>query len=319
MRLAQIAALPLMASTSVLTRSKEIAIARRALPDSRQGQVGSVLITLILLLGVVALASRHSLGEQAGGVGSVRDAVTALWLFALLAMTLLLALIGPMLWRLRRRHPDEPVAKPRRLRAGWALLLVVLAVALGLGTAFVIGVLQVSHVHPRVIVWFGKGRAHVSAPAPAAGPVSRPSDRVILAGVGMLVAIGVFWAVVALRTRRRRRPDVGPEAALRVAIEDSLADLDSALTPREAVIRTYARMQAVLAGQGLAHGSSEAPREYLARAVEMLGDKAERAHSLTELFEEARFSTHEIDEPMRQDAIAALDAMRSTLVAGAPA
>jgi Domain of unknown function (DUF4129) len=317
MRLAQIAALPLMASTSVRTRSKEIAIARSASQDTRRGRVAALLIAVALLLAVVAAASNHPIGAHMSGVGTApaRDTVSALWVLALVALGLVATVIAPMLRSLfRRRDPEEPVPEHPPVRARWAWLALVLAAALGLGVVFVVGVLQHSHPPPLVIGRFGAAPPSGATPLRRTVPASGLSDGVIAAGIGMVVLIGAFWLGVLVRSRQGRgSEEVAGTAALRAVIDDSLADLDSGLTPRAAVIRSYMRMEEVLARHQLLHRASEAPREYLARARTVLGASADRARSITELFEEARFSTHEVDEPMRQDAITALTALRAEL------
>ena len=83
--------------------------------------------------------------------------------------------------------------------------------------------------------------------------------------------------------------------------------------PRRAVIQAYVRMETVLAAHGHAREPHEAPLEYLARVLRELDVRAEAAHALTELFERARFSRHEIDAAMRAEAVASLEAVRDDL------
>ena len=58
---------------------------------------------------------------------------------------------------------------------------------------------------------------------------------------------------------------------------------------------------------------SEAPFEYVERALGELETSAESAHRLTDLFEWAKFSQHEPGPEMRDDAIDALIAVRDEL------
>jgi hypothetical protein len=79
------------------------------------------------------------------------------------------------------------------------------------------------------------------------------------------------------------------------------------------VIAAYARMERALAASGLARTQAEAPREYLERTLPELGASAGSAKRLTALFERAKFSPHRIDAGMKEEAIAALTALRDEL------
>jgi uncharacterized protein DUF4129 len=139
--------------------------------------------------------------------------------------------------------------------------------------------------------------------------------------LAVLAAGGATAAVVVWR-RGRSRPLVlgGPEAVaeqLSEVLTETLDDLALERDPRRAVIRAYARMERVLASHGLPRAPHEAPLEYLARVLRELNVRAEAAHALTELFERAKFSQHEIDVAMKEEAIAALVRVRDDLEAAA--
>jgi hypothetical protein len=151
-----------------------------------------------------------------------------------------------------------------------------------------------------------------------------------------LVALGVLlvqaWrSMGGLRRRRRRRGDPEPdehgdEAAgavsegedpdvARRAVEAALAPLRDPTDPRAAVIAAYARMEAVLAERELGRRAPEAPREYLGR---VLGEGGMPEHSLitlTDLFEEARFSRHPIPDSAPRQALDELEHARASLAA----
>jgi hypothetical protein len=140
--------------------------------------------------------------------------------------------------------------------------------------------------------------------------------------LAVLAAGGATAAVVVWRRSRRSGPLVlgGPEAVaeqLSEVLTETLDDLALERDPRRAVIRAYARMEQVLASHGLPRAPHEAPLEYLARVLRELNVGAEAAHALTELFERAKFSQHEIDLAMKEEAIAALVRVRDDLEAAA--
>ena len=79
------------------------------------------------------------------------------------------------------------------------------------------------------------------------------------------------------------------------------------------MIAAYAQMEHVLARHGLPRHASEAPREYLRRVLPGIGAGAESVERLTALYEHARFSTHEVDGGMRDEAVGALESLRDEL------
>lgn len=137
-----------------------------------------------------------------------------------------------------------------------------------------------------------------------------------VAGVGCLLVLLVFVD--------RQRPAAGRSESRRGerlagAISESLDDLRADLDLRRAIVAAYARMETALAATGLPRNPAEAPHEYLERALLSVDASAGAARRLTELFERARFSQHEPDARMRDDAIDALVAVRDELRGGAVA
>jgi hypothetical protein len=134
--------------------------------------------------------------------------------------------------------------------------------------------------------------------------------------VGSVVfAFVVAGAVVAVRRRRGLFDDDRAllAAALSDVLNETLDDLRLEPDPRKAVIRTYDRMERTLAARGLPRLAFEAPLEYLARVLDAVQVGAHSARRLTRLFERARFSSHEIDVGMKEEAIDALVALRTEL------
>ena len=80
------------------------------------------------------------------------------------------------------------------------------------------------------------------------------------------------------------------------------------------MIGAYARMERTLAARGFPREESEAPDEYLARILAVVGASGHSVRRLTRLFERARFSEHEIDPGMKEDAIDSLSGLRAELL-----
>jgi hypothetical protein len=130
--------------------------------------------------------------------------------------------------------------------------------------------------------------------------------------IGVAIAILAIIAAVVVIERRRSRPgERTPEDLERFvrALDDAIEDLRREPDPRRAVVAAYARMEQALSYHGLPRRLSEAPYEYLARVGREL-DAQEPIAELTDLFEEAKFSEHSVDEGMRGRAIDALLSVR---------
>ena len=79
------------------------------------------------------------------------------------------------------------------------------------------------------------------------------------------------------------------------------------------MIAAYAQMERTLGAHGLRRNPADAPAEYLARILRGLHVRDSAVRTLTDLFEYAKFSPHEIDDAMKEKAIGALLAIRDDL------
>ena len=150
-------------------------------------------------------------------------------------------------------------------------------------------------------------------------------------GAALLVLIPVLivasFAVVRRRHGRRRagRPDIEVTddqlASLAAAVDSARRVLQTVDDARAAIIACYSAMETTLAEAGAARRVTETPDELLTRAQAaglLTGPAAAR---LTELFYEARYSTHAMPAQARADASQALGAISAELTspAGVPA
>ena len=135
--------------------------------------------------------------------------------------------------------------------------------------------------------------------------------------VAAVTLIGVAVATALITDRRRRRSlSPGQEdvaESLAAVLEDTLDDLRRERDPRRAVIAAYARLERVLAAYGLPRQPSETPEEYVARILASLDVDEGAVRWLTSLFMRAKFSQHEVDAAMKEEAIAALARVRDEL------
>lgn len=158
----------------------------------------------------------------------------------------------------------------------------------------------------------GKGKK--KAPPAKAEPYSPQFRWLPVFVVGSLVVgIGGAMTIFAVRRRRELLRDAPIVEALSDVLAETLDDLRGERDPRQAVIRAYSRMERTLAARGLPRHETEAPLEYLGRVLDAVQASAHSIRRLTQLFQRARFSTHDIDAGMKEDAIEALSGLRAEL------
>jgi hypothetical protein len=138
------------------------------------------------------------------------------------------------------------------------------------------------------------------------------------------IAIAVALAAVAFiaimrafrdpSPARREEPEAPREThVLASAVAAGLRDARLEPDPRRAVIAAYATMEQMLAAQGLPRRAVEAPLEYMARLFAQLDISGDAMETLTDLFELARFSQHEITPATKERAISALVVIENDL------
>lgn len=293
---------------------------------------GRVVALIVLLLVVAAalrgyLPARHeAMRSESGG----RAALT--FVVAILAVTLALIAVA-VVARLRDPRAPAPTAgglsdmlgtgkgRPSwrvlligvAVIAAWLLIVVLLARFLGHGVA-------PSAQSP-------DGGAAASTHPPAQPPQQHPhrprGGSQDLLGILLVctVAMLVMFVAGTVASARRRPPapvnaDEPAESpapaprseSLARAAERGLAEMtDLSREPREAIIACYAAMERELAHvPGAVPQEFDTPTEVLARAVEHHALHADNAIQLVNLFAEARFSPHVMNEGHRDIAVGVL-------------
>lgn len=253
------------------------------------------------------------LGAVAVGLYSAVVGIAAIG-FALLVYLVLAGGVGR-----RKKDEEQRVEFPVPWLAKAVAWIVVLLVCGGLAAL--------------IVLWRGES---TSAPAPVVpvsasttldtGSVSSPPSSSqgkepaywwLLAGVCVAGALGIAGAVFLLRGDRLPTGDtavVDNQAYARRIIESSLEDISSEPDARRAVIRAYVNLEQALSRRGLGRKPSEAPLEYLGRWLAGLGVSHPAAERLTWLFQRARFSPHPVGPEMKEEAFAALVAIREELL-----
>ncbi|HLF68358.1 MAG TPA: DUF4129 domain-containing protein [Gaiellaceae bacterium] len=134
--------------------------------------------------------------------------------------------------------------------------------------------------------------------------------------LALVLLAAIAGGAFSLSNRRRRGVHDEDELVRRAfadALDETLDDLRAEPDPRRAVIAAYARFERVLGAHGLPRRASEAPEEYLVRILRRLEVGERSVRRLTDLFEEAKFSQHDVDLAMKEEAIDALARVRDEL------
>jgi Domain of unknown function (DUF4129) len=281
----------------------------------RSLRLASVLLALLVLLAVVALASRTGFGHPSNTTttpGYVNWA-TSIFLvaFVLMAPISIYAYVHQARDRLERQQH-----KSFQMRVIRSLIFIPLLAIAYFARLYLKDRVHLSsgfhHLFFGNHLATGKGANGKGAAAYTPTfqwPVLWATIVLLLAGL----AVWMWW--------RRSHPPVARRALGARTLEDDVAgslsdaidDLESEPDARRAVIAAYARMEGVFGRHGLRRHVSETATEYLQRILLGLTTRVEAVGRLTGLFEQAKFSDHPIDGRMKQDAIDALRAIRDDL------
>jgi hypothetical protein len=282
---------------------------------TRPLKAGALALGIVGLLVLVAMAARGSHPGTDGHVAtravptSVQDTV-----ITLLALAYALGIVAIVVLFFHRRPWREP--DDSRWLRNFATVMVLAAVAIAVAT------FAVRHRNDakgqRVDAALGQPTTTNQQGRLRSVPAREAHFQWPLAlGVAGLILLGGVWLYVSQRRElMSRRRDGTLEADIVSAIETTIDDLHSERDPRRAVIAAYAVMERTLTAHGLARHRAETPLEYLGRILLDLNVRESAVRTLTELFEYAKFSRHEIDTVMKEQAIAALLAVRDDLQRG---
>jgi hypothetical protein len=281
----------------------------------RSLQVWLVVLTAGLVF-LIALGSGRSFARisPARRLLDLRPAVGDLFVLLVAVLVVEFGLLVYVLLSYLKRRSSDPAGAAREPRSAWQRL--------------VAGLLPFVLIAVFVAVVARREGDDQSTPLTLLPPVTLlPIDGTpgagtpvvvhwwILGGLALLGAAALLCAVL-VRWRRRRKeaePRASDREELLVAVDASLKELEDDPDPRRAVINAYASMERVLSERGLPRRPSETPLEYLARWAGVLRVGRAAAEALAVLYERARFSVNLIDEEMRQEAGAALGALRRDL------
>jgi hypothetical protein len=269
-------------------------------------------LALLALAGIASSVSPwHATGAASAQPGALR-ALAAVGGAVLVVALLALWVETPAAWRPKRKDRRLPAAEDvddaggAAWSAGKTAAIVMLAFAV-----FCIATLPLlihdgtsSQAPPTPDVPTGGAQA----PAGRGSPPASVDLGWLLVPIAVTAGVLTPAALVIRRRRSRRDRAAHPDDAstLGRAVRASIAALESERDPRRAILRAYERMEQAFETVEIVRGRDETASEFLGRATRRLALSGDAAATLTERFEEVRYSTHEITEADREDALASL-------------
>lgn len=277
----------------------------------RTRRLAAALAGLALALTLVAVGGGARGGTEDGAVHPVGVRLLTDLLLVVLGLLLLAGTAGAALGWIARARVRVPGVDAAEAMPWWMRLLLSVGHGILLGLAISVIVIVGSEVLRDAGLRPSEGLV-----PPVPGQSQTREAGADLPAVGATIVLVATFAAVWLVSGPRRHPveaDAGvdaddPLAGLRAV---GLDELRREPDPRRAVIRAYAAMAALLDGSGLPRLPAETPFEYLDRVLVALGSSATAAHRLTVLFEQAKFSHHPITAGFKDEAIAAVQALRA--------
>lgn len=297
------------------------------LTRSRLVALLAVVALAVLLVVVAAAAATHSQSTSPGldQPAAVDVLSVVMTLFGLVVAALAAYMTWAWFQRMTLRHgwgAGNGEWATRRAQAGAGATAVIVLFLLLL----MLRALGVGNHHPGGATLGGFAGSHAKIPHTRPLPFSAAAGGLTILVVGLGVAALVIVPRLVRRARAGSTPDFadlgqlhhGGMSLARGVARDPLASVEVATPerepdPRRAVVAAWIAMTAVMAETWRPRLESEAPREYLDRALVEAGVGPSSAGRLTDIFEEARFGGREVGESLRTEAIEALAQVRAEL------
>jgi hypothetical protein len=281
-----------------------------------RGRATNVALPTLIVLGLVAIVAVAATGSTPSGRGGGRPPSETL-LDTVFSLGIVAVVLGGVVFAyglMQRKAIQRELARGRIRRTSLLSYLVFFAVF----TLF---------SYWRLTRWdppppeeeqelaFPGETPEPTTPATEPEPIYEPSISwiPIAVVVGLVLAAIAAYLVAERRSRTGRGPDEGLAEQLAAVLDETLDDLRAEADPRRAIIAAYARLERVLAANGVRRRTSDTPAEYLRRVLHDLELEPVAVERLTALFTRAKFSQHDVDTTMKEDAIEALERVRDEL------
>jgi hypothetical protein len=272
-----------------------------------------VVVVVLLLLAAISTPEAFIWLRHAGVTKVVLPdtPVVANYLLVALSLSFVIAALIVRIMMVSRRQADLRAQKT----PWWTRLL---------AFAFVVLLLRIAVSSNLLRNRLGQLAQRFARPTPTSTSVATPGSvvphvtsrplgialTIVLALIFALVVAGIVFLLA--RVKGEIAPPL-PDDPLAGLLDAGIDDLRRISDPRRAVIACYARMERLMSSSGIPRRLSDTPTEFLARVLQERSVSAASASRLTTLFERAKFSPHRVDERMREDALDALEQVRSEL------
>jgi len=275
-----------------------------------------VVLPALVVLGLVAVVAIAATGSTPGGDGSTRPPSESL-LDAVFTVGLIGVVLGGVLLLYgltQRKAIAQEMASGRHRRTSVAAFIGVFAVFTAV-------------TYWRLSEWRGPPQDAEAdqeftpgdVQLPTLPPEAETSYEPGISWLPIVIVAGLLLAAVAAsiaaerRSRRGRGSREGLTEGLVAVLDETLDDLRAERDPRRAIIAAYARLERFLAANGVPRHAAETPDEYVPRVLRDLELEPGAVERLTALFTRAKFSQHDMDTAMKEEAIGALEAIRDEL------
>lgn len=290
-----------------------------------RGTRSTWVVPLLLVLAVVLvaglafnIANLDLGGESVSGAPAADRTSGSYWVLVpdslstiLLLVLFLVLFVGTLILLIRRRVRPKPTGR----RATWwdvvtRVLGLVVLIAVLLAWPRALRAAKAAANDPNA---GGGGPATPMFPIAAAWPID-------LALIGLLLAAVLAIVYLLRRTRRvewesEEDTSGGPRASAALAVDETIRGLEAGRDVRSAILACFQRFCALLGSRGITEQEALTPRELEALAVRRLHVSSMDSRILTDVFEEARYSTHPLGEPDRERALGSLREIRTALEA----
>jgi Domain of unknown function (DUF4129) len=281
-----------------------------------RGRAGRVALPALVVLALVAIVAVAATGSTPSGGGETRPPSETLLdtVFSLGVVAVILGGILLVYGLMQRTAIAREVASGRYPRHTGLLVVCFLAV-FGSFTYWRLDSWNPSPPEEESDPAFPGRTPEPTTPATDPDAVYEPSISwiPIAVVVGLMLAAIAAYFVAERRSHRGRGGDEDLAEQLAVVLDDTLDDLRAEADPRRAIIAAYARLERVLAANGVPRLAADTPAEYLGRVLHDLALDPAAVERLTALFTQAKFSQHDVDATMKEEAIDALERVRDEL------
>lgn len=142
----------------------------------------------------------------------------------------------------------------------------------------------------------------------------------------LTITVFIFWMNIKSVSRgevegvdreedsTQRYDDEGElEEEISSAIDEAVEKLNRGYDGRDAIISSYEQMCSLLEDQGVGNSNFLTPREFKEKALDQLDIDSGPMEDLTDMFEEARYSSHSLTDDQREAAIEDLKRLNQEL------